>query len=397
VPDLCTVDEALARVLERTVPLAAERVATPASLGRVLREAVVSAVALPPFPSSAMDGYAVRAEDTPGVLPIAFRVAAGSPAASPLPAGAAAGVATGGVVPDGANAVVPIEDVREMDAEVAISAATAAGRNVRPRGGDVVPGDLVLEAGTRVSASHIGALSAVGVGEVVCSARPRVAVIATGSELRAAGEDLLPGQIYESNRAMLAAAISTTGAQVEVLPVVEDKAKAHAEVLERALAADVVVSSGGVSVGPHDLVRRVARGLGVEEVFWGVAVKPGKPLSFGTKGRTLVFGLPGNPVSSLVCAVVFVRTALWALQGRMPALPEYEPGRTPVALARNAHRDEFIRARRRIDGESVVLEPLSGQESHMIVHAAAADALVHVPRGDDAVPAGSPVRYLNLV
>ena len=394
-PDLLNVDQALARIREHVVPLETEMVRTGELLGRVSREVVTSPIALPPFPSSAMDGYAVRAADTPGVLPIAFRVAAGAPSDRALPVGAVAGVATGGVVPAGADTVVPVEDVDELADAVSVPAVTA-GRHVRPVGGDVSIGDAVLGVGEIVRAQHIGALAAVGVSGAVCSRRPAVAVLATGSELRAAGEPLLPGEIYESNRAMLAAALAPAGAEVELFPVVEDDPGEHARAFERALEADVVVSSGGVSMGPHDLVRRVTSELGVEEVFWGVAVKPGKPLSFGTRGQTLVFGLPGNPVSSLVGALLFVRTALWALQGCASPLPKYELGRAAVALRRNAHRDEFVRARRRVDEDAIVLEPLSGQESHMIVRAAAADALVRVPRGEGEVTAGSPVRYLDL-
>jgi molybdopterin molybdotransferase len=195
---------------------------------------------------------------------------------------------------------------------------------------------------------------------------------------------------------MIAAALAPAGADVELLPVAPDEEGAHREALERGLALDVLVTSGGVSMGPHDLVRRVAADLGVEEVFWGVAVKPGKPLSFGVRGRTLVFGLPGNPVSSLVGAVVFVRTALLALQGAPEPRPAFEIGRLATGLRRSSQRDEFVRAQRGYDERGAVLSPVSGQESHMIVRAASADALVHVPRGSGEIAAESPVRYLAL-
>ncbi len=284
------------------------------ALGRVVREPARAVVDLPPFPSSAMDGFAVRAAETPGEVPVAFRVAAGSAPPGPLPLGSAAGIATGGTVPEGADAVVPVEVVDDRGDVVVIPAA-AGGQHVRPRGGDVHAGDVVVAAGTRVGAVHIGALAAAGVASVVCSERPRVAIVATGSELRNPGESLEPGQIYESNRRMIAAALAGSGAEIEVLPVVPDDEAAHRAALADALDADVVVTSGGVSMGPHDLVRRVTADLGVREVFWGVAIKPGKPLAFGVRGATLVFGLPGNPVSSLVGALVFVQTALLALQG----------------------------------------------------------------------------------
>jgi molybdopterin molybdotransferase len=166
--------------------------------------------------------------------------------------------------------------------------------------------------------------------------------------------------------------------------------------IARGLSADVLVTSGGVSVGPHDLVRRIEAELGVEEVFWQVAMRPGKPVSFGVRAATLVFGLPGNPVSSLVGCELFVKTAVRALQGLRDPLPRFEPGRLATTLRRNSARDDLVRARTRVDGDDVVLEPLSGQESHMIVSAAAADALVHVPRGDGELAAGSAARYLRL-
>jgi molybdopterin molybdotransferase len=257
-------------------------------------------------------------------------------------------------------------------------------------------GDVVVDVGTRLASQQIGALGAAGVSELRCSVRPRVAVLATGSELRPPGARLGAGQIYESNRAMIAAALASTGAIVEVLPVVKDDADAHREALEHGLDSDVLVTSGGVSMGPHDLVRRVAADLGVREVFWGVAVKPGKPLAFGVRGETLVFGLPGNPVSSLVGALVFVRPALLALQGARAPVADYLPGRLAGDLRRNPQRDEFVRARRVTTADGELLEAIGGQESHMIVRAAAADALVLVPRGTGELRAGSQVRFIAL-
>lgn len=366
-----------------------------AAVGRVVAADAIATVDLPPFASSAMDGFAVRAADLPAELPVAYRVAAGLPAPGPLPAGAAAGIATGGAVPDGADTVVPVEHVHDRGASVVIDEPPGHARHIRPRGGDVRAGATVVGAGSRLRAAQIGSLAAAGVGHVVCAARPRVAVIATGSELRAPGSELGPGQIYESNRAMIAAVFAQAGAEVEVLPIVADDEGAHREAIGRALGADVLVTSGGVSMGELDLVRRVEAELGVKEIFWGVAIKPGKPLSFGVRGDTLVFGLPGNPVSSLVGALVFVAPALLARQGATDPLPRYSLGTAGVSLQRNAQRDEFVRAIR--SGENgVTLEPIGGQESHMIVRAAAADALVHVPRGDGEIPVGAPVRFLPL-
>jgi molybdopterin molybdotransferase len=195
---------------------------------------------------------------------------------------------------------------------------------------------------------------------------------------------------------MVAAVLATAGADVVELPVVRDDEGAHRDALAHGLDFDVLVTSGGVSMGPHDLVRRVEAELGVEEVFWGVAVKPGKPLSFGVKGSTLVFGLPGNPVSSLVGALLFVCPALLALQGSAAPGPDFEIGRATRTLRRSPHRDQFVRARRSSDDSGALLDPVVGQESHMIVRAATADALLHVPRGAGEIPAGVPLRYLRL-
>jgi molybdopterin molybdotransferase len=391
--DMLSVDEALRAVLARAKPLGAERVRLDAAAGRVLAQPALAVVDLPPFASSAMDGFAVGAADTPGRLPVAARIAAGRPAERPLAQGEAMGIATGGVVPEGADAVVPIERVEVLGDAVEFSEAAEPGGNVRPAGGDVSAGAVVVEAGTRLGAAQIGALAAAGVAEVECALRPRVAVLTTGTELRRAGDSLAPGEIYESNGVMLQTLLGEAGAIVEALDPVADDEPAHRAAIEEGLAYDVLVTSGGVSVGPHDLVRGIEAALGVEEIFWGVSVKPGKPLAFGVRGHTLVFGLPGNPVSSLVSSVLFVLPALRALQGDRDPTPRYARGVLADAIRPDRLRDELVRARLTPEGD---LEPLSGQESHMIVRAAVANALVFVPTGTDELPVGSVVRYLAL-
>jgi molybdopterin molybdotransferase len=242
---------------------------------------------------------------------------------------------------------------------------------------------------------HLGALAASGVTDVSCSRQPRVVLAVTGTELRSPGEPLGRGEIYDANGVILATQISSTGASVERLPPVADDEAATRAAVERGLAADVLVTSGGVSVGVYDLVRATEAELGVEEIFWRVSVRPGKPVAFGVRGRTLVFGLPGNPVSSLVGFELFVRPALLALQGLAEPRPLFRPGRLglPVKLV---SRDSLLRARTRVEGGSVVLDPLTGQESHMIARAATADALLLVPRGEGELRAGADVSYLSL-
>jgi molybdopterin molybdotransferase len=397
VASLLTLEEAQERVLARARALPAEQVPIAEAGGRVTVEDVRARIDLPPFPNSAMDGFAVRTADLPGTLRIAGESAAGSPYATRLGAGDAVAISTGAVVPDGADVVVPIERVVKTANAVEIADAYEAGAHVRPRGGDVAAGDVVVPERARLTPARLAAAAAAGVAEVPCARRPRVAVLATGSELVVPGGELAPGAIYETNSLMLSAALAETGARVGSEPPVADDETALREALERGLAADVLVTSGGVSVGEHDLVRAAERELGVEELFWRVSIKPGKPISFGVRGSTLVFGLPGNPVSALVGCELFVKPALRALQGLEHPLPRYEPGRLSAGLRRNEERDEFVRARTGVDGDDLLLvEPIVGQESHMIVRTGAADALVHIPRGNGELAAGSTVRWLRL-
>jgi molybdopterin molybdotransferase len=393
---LLTLEEAQERVLQRVRPLPAELVPIVDAAGRVVAEELRARVDLPPFASSAMDGFAVRSEDLPATLRVVGESAAGKPFEPRLEAASAVAISTGGVVPEGADAVVPIEHVVKSEDKVEVSQSVEAGAHIRPRGGDVASGDVVVPSGVTLTPARLAAAAASGVATVSCRRRPRVSVLPTGSELAVPGKPLQPGQIYETNGLMLGATLAAAGADVISEPSVADDEAALRHALERGLGGDVLVTSGGVSVGEHDLVRAVERELGVEEIFWRVSIKPGKPVSFGVRGDTLVFGLPGNPVSALVGCELFVKPALRALQGQAEPLPHLESGVLGVGLRRNEERDEFVRARVRVDDEGVVLEPVVGQESHMIVRSSSADALVHVPRGNGELPAGSPARWLRL-
>jgi len=396
---LISVTEAQRLVLERAHRLDPERVPVERAAGRVLAETAAALVDLPPFPSSAMDGFAVRAGDA-GVgarLPVGARIAAGSPAERPLQAGEAMAISTGGAVPEGADTVIPLELVADSGDAIEIGEAVASGANVRDQGSDVRTGDTILEPGMRLGPAQVGALAAAGIHEVQCAKRPRVGILVTGSELRQPGAELGPGEIYESNGLLLATALQLAGAVPAQLGVVGDDADELERAMERALLGfDMLVTSGGASVGPHDLVRETQAGLRVEEIFWGVAVKPGKPVAFGVRRDHLVFNLPGNPVSVLVTFELFVRPAVNALLGLPEPEPAFRQGALTASVRRNADRDQFIRARSRREGDAVVLEPISGQESHMIARAGRADALIEVVAGDGEVAAGSSVRYLPL-
>jgi molybdopterin molybdotransferase len=386
--------EALRLVFERVRPLPPEEVDAASALGRVLADPATATVDLPPFASSAMDGFAVRAGDTPGRFQVAGESVAGRPWPGSARAGEAVAISTGAVVPPG-MAVVPVEDVRRVGDAVEVP-QVAEGAHVRPAGGDARQGSVVLPSGARLGAAQLAALAAAGITRVRCARRPQVAVLATGSELRRPGEVLGPGQIYEANTALLRPQIESAGGEVRVLPPVADDPAATASALADGLEGDVLITSGGVSMGEHDLVRPALAALGVEEVFWRVALRPGKPISFGVRDRALVFGLPGNPVSTLVGFELFVRPALLALQQASEPGPLFLAGRLGASRKRTPERDELARARTRIDDGTVVLDPLGGQESHMIVRSAQADALVLIERGDGEAVAGSPVRYLRL-
>jgi molybdopterin molybdotransferase len=278
---------------------------------------------------------------------------------------------------------------------------------VRHAGSDVRRGDEVLPAGIRIGAGQIGAAASLGLGSLRCGELPRVAVLTTGSELRAPGARLGPGEIYDSNGPLLRAALAGAGADVTLIPAAADTRDAHRAAIERALEFDVVLSTGGVSVGGHDLVREIERELGVQELFWRIALKPGKPLSFGVRERTpsrwpagqrpqqhtLVFGIPGNPVSVLVCFELFVRPALAAMQGASHPRPAFTHATLAAPVQQNPERDEMIRVRLHDDGG---VEPLRGQQSHQLALSARSDGLARIPAGSEILAPGSEVSYLPL-
>jgi molybdopterin molybdotransferase len=343
-----------------------------------------------------MDGFAVRSGDLPGALRVTGESAAGAPFQGTVGAGEAVAISTGGVVPEGSDAVLPIEYVVTNENTIETAEVLDVGANVRPRGGDVRGGEVVVARGTLLRAAHVAAAAAAGVASIPCARRPRVAVVATGSELVPPGRELGHGQVYEANGAMLAAALRAAGAEVLSVETAGDDEQVLRSALARGLGADALVTSGGVSVGEHDLVRAVERELGVEEIFWRIAMRPGKPLAFGVRDATLVFGLPGNPVSALVGCELFVKPALRALQGLAEPLPVFEPGRLSQSLRRNGERDQFVRALVRREADGIELDPVRGQESHMIARSSLADALIHVPRGNGEVAAGDTVSWLRL-
>jgi molybdopterin molybdotransferase len=335
-----------------------------------------------------MDGFAVRAGEAGRRLRIAGESRAGAPYDATLHDGEAVRISTGAALPDGAEGVLQVELADDEGDHVVLRDAVAAGRNVRLPGEDLRAGTTVLEAGTRIGPAELGAAIGAGRATVRCAPRPRVAVISTGDELREPGAPLAPGQIHDSNRPMLAALAERTGAEVVGRHHAADDPEATRAAIAAALeAADMVVLAGGVSVGPHDHVKPALDALGVRELLWRVALRPGKPTWLGERDGTLVLGLPGNPVSAYVTFLLFARPALAALQGGDPTVPRTTAA-LGVAVARHPDRDECVRVRRQADGTVV---PTGRQDSHILSSLLGADALAIVPRGDGDLAAGTEV------
>jgi molybdopterin molybdotransferase len=396
VAELIPIDEARRRVLEAVERLEAEDVALDAALGRVLAEDVSSPISVPPFDSSAMDGYAVTA-GPPAELEVVGESRAGHPASVAVRGGTAVRISTGAAVPDGAEAVVPIErteSVRPGDAAVdgvVRVPATVSGQNVRYAGEDVRAGEVVLHAGVVLGPAELGVAASVGRPVLRCAARPSVALLVTGDELTEPGEGLRPGAIYSSNRFALAAQIERAGARLVLAENVPDSAAGTRDALTRALeAADAVIVSGGVSVGPHDHVKGALAELGVEERFWGVRLRPGKPVWFGARELVLVYGLPGNPVSAMVTFQLFVRPALAAMQGADPSAGRAEAV-MDEAVPRNPRREEAVRVRLRPDHDGWHATTTGEQGSHMLTSMLQADALAFVAAGSGEIAAGERV------
>jgi molybdopterin molybdotransferase len=391
VPDLLTIDQARAAVLDAVRPLGTEEVSVADAPGRVLAEDVVAPHDVPPFDNSAMDGFVVAAGPEGRTFTIAGESRAGAPAdAAPGP-DEALRVSTGAVVPPGAQAVVPVEQASEQDGTVTVTAEVREGQHIRRSGEDVASGTTVLRTGTTLDAAGVGLAIIAGRAHVSCFRRPSVTIIATGDELVPPGGRLGPGQIHDSNGLTLSALARRAGADVLARAHVKDRPEQTRDALAYALErSDVLVISGGVSVGTHDHVKPALDDLGVEQRFWRVALRPGKPTWFGTTGDTLVFGLPGNPVSSMVTFALFVRPAIAALQGSDPRAPRIEAALTET-VPRNPGRDEAVRVRLTQSGGVYTATPTGPQGSHQLTSMVNADGLAIVAAGTGEAAAGETV------
>ncbi|HEU4383697.1 MAG TPA: gephyrin-like molybdotransferase Glp [Anaeromyxobacteraceae bacterium] len=393
---------ALRRILDRMAevgPLPAERVSLREALGRALAEDVVAPRSLPPFDNSQMDGYALRAADAPRAgarLKVALEVFAGDAPAVALPPGTCARVFTGAPLPAGADAVEMQEEVSRRGVVAVFRRRAEVGRFVRPAGADVLEGAVALTRGSLVDPGAVGLAAALGRSELPVHRRPRVAILPTGNEIVPIDRHPAPGQIVDSNSHALAAAALEAGAVPLVLPMAGDDRHSLRAALEAASGADVLVTTGGVSVGEKDLVRTALQAAGARLALWQVALRPGKPFAFGTWGGTAVFGLPGNPVSSWVTFELFVRPALRALAGLPGSGRLRLPGRLSRAQDKPRHLTLYLRVRARPSRGGLWLDPLRSQQSGHLTSAVGVDALAILPAGLTRVARGTRVDALWL-
>jgi molybdopterin molybdotransferase len=399
-----SVEAYLADITAAVRPLPARELPVAEALGAVLTDDVTALHPLPSFDNSAMDGYAVRASDVataspdhPVVLAVAGEVAAGDIRRHDLSPGSAFKIMTGAPVPAGADAVVPVEQTDGGTERVAITEAVPAGAAIRTTGGDAQPGDLLLSAGTRLAAVHLGLLAAAGHGAVTARPRPRVTVIATGNELVEPGGQLVPGQIFESNAVMLAAAARQAGCPAVRYPIVRDDTAAVLAAVTDALAdADLLITSGGVSMGgEHDVVKAALSTLGTV-TFRRVALQPGMPQGFGTVGpaATPIFTLPGNPVSAYVSFWLFVQPAMDAMQGIFRERAKRAPARVTAPVRSPPGRRSYLRGV--LDADAGLVSPVHGQGSHQLANLARANALIIVPEEVTSLEAGASVDVMDL-
>lgn len=397
---MISVSEARARILASLSAVGTETVALPDAWGRVLAEEIAARLPLPPADVSAMDGYAVRASDLaspPATLRQIGAAPAGHPFQGTVGPGETVRIFTGSVMPDGADAVIAQEDSSCEGERITLTAGAQPGRFVRRRGQDFSPGDILLKAPRKLTARDVGLVAAANRPWVRVSRRPRVAIIATGDEIALPGEPIPPGGLVSSNSHALAACVHAAGGEPIHLGIARDDPAAIVAAADMARGADLLVTSGGVSVGEYDLVQSAlaARGLALD--FWKIAMRPGKPLMWGRLGGLPLLGLPGNPVSAMVCAVLFLVPALRAQLGLPAADPPTVPVRLAVALRANDHRSDHLRARlaREPDG-TLVATPFEMQDSAMLARLAWADCLVLRPPHAPALAAGGMAEAILL-
>jgi len=390
-----SLDAAQQCVLQHTATLGVESVKLEKSLGRVLAEQVRANRNHPPYDVSAMDGYAVRSADlanAPVSLVIIEDIKAGDMPSKTVQAGQCARIMTGAPVPEGADAVIRVEDTQALaESKVQINVAVKPGNDIRLQGEGMRNGDVVLTSGTEITPGVIGVLATVKCAQVQVVRHPRVAILSTGNELEDMDEPVDPNKIPNSNSYALMAQVQALGIEPALLGIARDDPAELAEYLQRGLKFDVLLVSGGTSVGVHDYVRPTIEALGVQMKFWRVAMKPGHPVAFGTTSKTAVFGLPGNPVSSMVCFEQFVAPALRRMMGHARLYRRTIAARLAHNVKHQPGRTEFIRVVLSRDKDGYAATPTGAQGSGMLLSMARADGLMVVPAGCTGMAAGEQV------
>ncbi len=375
-----SVNEALAQILEGAKPTASEAVGLLGATGRTLSEPLTSILTQPPFDASAMDGFAVRADDVqqlPATLKVIGEAAAGHPFAGTLQSGQTVRIFTGAPLPEGANSIVIQENTSLDGNHVTINEGTLDPGHLRPRGGDFSAGDVMIEAGTRLQPRHIALAAAMGHAELNVHRKPVVAVLATGDELVPPGTTPGPGQIVASNSYAIAAMLERAGADARLLGIAADTLESLHSHLDQAANADVLITIGGASVGDHDLVSPALQAAGFSLDFWKIAMRPGKPLMFAHKGPQRAIGLPGNPVSSIICTAIFILPLIASLSGRQPKSGELTQARLTQPLTKNGPRQHYMRAKldTSTNGEPQVT-PARSQDSSLLSVLAGSNTLI---------------------
>ncbi|HVI54184.1 MAG TPA: molybdopterin molybdotransferase MoeA [Luteibacter sp.] len=378
-------------------PLPTHRLSVELALGAVLAEAPAARIALPRFTQSAVDGYAVRSADGQAPRSLIGTAAAGEPANVVVGPGQAVRILTGGLVPAGADAVARQEIVERTGTGIVLTHAVRTGEAIRYEGEELAAGSIIAYPGQRVTSGLVAALAMAGIDTVEVRRRPRVAVLVTGDEVLRAGEQLAPGMVYDANGPLLRAWFVEQGYGEPVVAYVRDDATALEEALSAALdSADLIVTSGGVSVGDRDFVPSVADGLGVRKVFWKVAQKPGKPLWFGMREGKVLLGMPGNPAAVLVCLAVHARAVLGRLEGETTDQPAWKQGILAASVDADAERDRLVRMRLDLGDGSARLHILPHQDSHMLSNVASAHALVWLPARESGFEAGERASWIAI-
>ncbi|WP_086466740.1 molybdopterin molybdotransferase MoeA [Oceanibaculum nanhaiense] len=391
------VEEALAKILAALTPLGAEEISVEAGLGRVLAEDVAARVTQPPKPVSAMDGYAVKAVDVasvPATLAVIGEAPAGRGYQGMVESGQAVRIFTGAPLPDGADSIVIQEDTEASGNQVTVKEAPAPGNFVRPAGLDFRVGDIGIPAGKLLTARDIGLAAGMNHPWLRVVRRPRIAILATGDEIVRPGDPIGRDQIVSSNALALSAFVRGAGGEPLVLGIAPDEMDGLTRMIAGARGADLLVTTGGASVGDHDLIQTVLGETGSLD-FWKIAMRPGKPLMFGKIHDTPVLGLPGNPVSSMVCALLFLGPAIERLLGRSARGPETQPARLTAGLKPNDRRQDYLRATLSVDADGTMLAtPFAKQDSSQFSLLTKADCLLVRPPHDPARSAGETVQVI---